>query len=108
MLDGRWGLRLGRVTLSFPSKAHLQLVEEWLHLQSQSKISSTSLMELELPTSESGCLLVLDALSRTEAEIRQLESSLNAREKEINVMVAELYGLGRQHRQVIRKFLSRF
>ena len=108
MLDGRWGLKLGRVTLSFPSEAHLRLVEEWLHLQSQTKVSSTSLMELELPTSEAGCHLVLDALSRTEAEISRLKSSLKEGEKEIDVMVARLYGLSREHKKVIKEFLSRF
>jgi len=108
MLDGRWGLKLRRVTLSFPSEAHLRLVERWLQLQRQPKISSSSLMELELPTSESGCHLILEALSRAEAEITRLKSSLKEGEKEIDVMVAQLYGLGRQHVQVIREFLSRF
>jgi len=108
MLDGRWGLRLGRVTLSFPSEPHLRLVEKWLHLQSQPKIPSSSLMELELPTSEIGCHHILDALSRTEAEISRLKSSLKEGEKEIDVMVAQLYGLGRRHIQVVRRFLSRF
>ena len=108
MLDGRWGLKLGRVTLSFPSEAHLRLVEEWLHLQSQTKVSSTTLMELELPTSEVGCHLVLDALGRTKAEIGRLGAYLKDGEKEIDRMVAKLYGLSRQHRRVIKEFLSRF
>ncbi len=108
MLDGRWGLKLGRVTLSFPSETHLRLVEKWLHVQSQTKVSSTTLMELELPTSEAGCHLVLDALSRAEAEISRLKSSLKDGEKEIDVMVARLYGLSREHKKVIKEFLSRF
>jgi len=108
MLDGRWGLRLGRVTLFFPTEAHVRLVEEWLHFQNQTKIPSSSLMELELPMSEMGCHLILEALSRTKAEISRLKSSLQEGEKEIDVMVTQLYGLGRQHMQVIRRFLSRF
>jgi hypothetical protein len=108
MLDGRWGLKLGRLTLSFPTEAHLRLVEEWLHLQNQTKVSSTTLMELELPTSEPGCHLVLDALRRAEAEISRLKSSLKEGEKEIDVMVARLYGLSREHKKVIKEFLSRF
>jgi hypothetical protein len=108
MLDGRWGLRLGRVTLFFPSEAHLRLTERWLHLQGQSKISSTTLMELKLPTTEAGCHLILDSLGQTEAEIGQLSSCLRSGEEEIDKMVAQLYGLGRQHRRVIKDFLSRF
>jgi hypothetical protein len=65
-------------------------------------------MELELPTSEAGCHLVLDALSRAEAEISRLKSSLKEGEKEIDVMVARLYGLSREHKKVIKEFLSRF
>lgn len=108
MLDGQWGLKLGRVTLAFPSEVHLRLVEKWLHLQNQTKVSSTTLMELELPTSETGCHLVLDALSRTEAEISRLKSCLKEGEKEIDVMVAKLYGLSSEHKKVIKEFLSRF
>jgi len=108
MLDGRWGLRLGRVNLSFPSEAHLRLVEAWLHLQSQSKVSSSALIELRLPTSKAGCHLVLDALSRAEAEISRLKSLLKEGEKDIDVMVARLYGLSREHKKVIKEFLSRF
>ena len=108
MLDGRWGLRLGRVNLSFPSEAHLRLAETWLHIQSQSKVSSSVLMELRLPTSEAGCHLVLDALGRTEAEIGRLGTYLKDGEKEIDMMVAKLYGLSRQHRRVIKEFLARF
>jgi len=90
------------------SEEQLRLVETWLNLQSQSKVSSSALMELRLPTSEAGCHLVLDALGRTEAEIGRLGTYLKDGEKEIDMMVAKLYGLSRQHRRVIKEFLTRF
>jgi hypothetical protein len=65
-------------------------------------------MELELPTSETGCYLILDALRRTEAEIGRLGTYLKDGEKEIDMMVAKLYGLSREHRRVIKEFLARF
>lgn len=80
----------------------------WSSRGSKTKISSAALMQLELPTSDAGCLLVLDALNRTDAEISRLKSSLKDGEEEIDGMVAKLYGLSRQHRRVIKEFLDRF
>jgi hypothetical protein len=108
MLDGHWGLRLGRATLSFPTELHLRLVEKWLLLQRQTKIPCSLLMDLNLPASETGCHLVLQTLSRTEDEIDRLRTSLEGGESEVDVAVAQLYGLDHQQMQVIRQFLSRF
>jgi hypothetical protein len=85
-----------------------QMIEAWLRLQSRSTLEVDDLMQLRLPTTQTACTQLLDALHTLEQEIATLQASIQTGEQMLNNTVATFYGMDAQDRNIIEDFLNRF
>lgn len=107
-IDGCWRIVFGRNSITLPTEEHIRLLEAWVHLQKSQKVDVDHVRNLLLPNTAVGCHLMLDLLRSTQDDISQIIGRIGNCEDEIDELVADLYGIDQEGRQVIKDFLDRF
>ena len=106
-LDGLWRVRWGRSSLGLPSESHARVVELWLGLR-RGLVSTEEVLALHVPSNSEACDALLIALRDAEQQVERLKDGIREAEAEINDLVADLYGLDREARNVMGEFLGKF